>query len=61
MRGKRGDEQTGLHIKDKFLDDVKEMKMDFWGITMRESDYGLDLLSAIANSRLKDVDFPLST
>ena len=31
--------------------------MGSWGITMRESDYGLDLLSAIVNRQLKALDF----
>ena len=31
--------------------------MGTWGITMRQSDYGLDLLGIIVNTRLKTVDF----
>ena len=31
--------------------------MGSWGITMRESDYGLDLLGAIVNRQLKALDF----
>ena len=31
--------------------------MGSWGITMRESDYGLDLLGAIVDRQLKAVDF----
>ena len=31
--------------------------MDFWGITMRESNYGLDLLGAIVDKQLKALDF----
>ena len=52
MGARRGGEKAGLHIKDKFLDDVKEVKMGFWGITMRKSDYSLGLLRIIANMRL---------
>ena len=33
--------------------------MGSWGITMRQSDYGLDLLGTIVNTRLKTVDFQL--
>ena len=31
--------------------------MGAWGITMRQSDYGLDLLRAIVEAQLKKVDF----
>ena len=31
--------------------------MGFWGITMSESDYGLDMLEAIVGIPLKDMDF----
>ena len=31
--------------------------MGSWGITERESDYGLDLLGTIVNTQLKAVDF----
>lgn len=31
--------------------------MGAWGITMRESDYGLDLLSAIVEEQLKPIQF----
>ena len=31
--------------------------MGAWGITMRESDYGLDLLSVIVEEQLKPVQF----
>ena len=31
--------------------------MGSWGVTMRQSDYGLDLLGTIVNTRLKTVDF----
>ena len=31
--------------------------MGSWGITMRESDYGLDLLGTIVGTQLKAVDF----
>lgn len=31
--------------------------MGSWGITMRESDYGLDLLDTIVTTQLKAVDF----
>ena len=31
--------------------------MGTWGITMRKSDYGLDLLGTIVDTRLKTVDF----
>lgn len=31
--------------------------MGSWGITMRESDYGLDLLGTIVATQLKAVDF----
>ena len=41
----------------KFWTTNKEVKMGFWGITMRESDYGLDLLGAIVNGQLKALDF----
>ena len=33
--------------------------MGSWGITMRESDYGLDLLGTVAASQLKQVDFSI--
>ena len=32
--------------------------MGSWGITMRESDYGLDLLGSIVDRQLKALDFP---
>ena len=35
--------------------------MGSWGITMRESDYGLDLLGTIVNTQLKAVDFSTFT
>lgn len=35
--------------------------MGFWGITMSESDYGLDMLEAIVGIPLKDTDFLLLT
>ena len=31
--------------------------MGFWGITMRQSDYGLDLLGTIVDTQLKAVNF----
>ena len=31
--------------------------MGSWGITMRQSDYGLDLLGTIVGTQLKAVDF----
>ena len=31
--------------------------MGSWGITMRQSDYGLDLLGAIVDRQLKELDF----
>ena len=31
--------------------------MGSWGITLRESDYGLDLLDTIVTTQLKAVDF----
>ena len=31
--------------------------MGSWGITMRQSDYGLDLLGTIVNTQLKAADF----
>ena len=31
--------------------------MSSWGITMRESDYGLDLLGTIVDTQLKEADF----
>ena len=31
--------------------------MGSWGVTMRQSDYGLDLLGTIVDTRLKTVDF----
>ena len=31
--------------------------MGSWGITMRQSDYGLDLLGAIIGTKLKEADF----
>ena len=31
--------------------------MGAWGITMRQSDYGLDLLGTIVDTRLKEVNF----
>ena len=33
--------------------------MGSWGITMRESDYGLELLGTVAASQLKQVDFSI--
>ena len=53
----RGGDKVGLHIKDKFLDVVEACKMGTWGITMKQSDYGLDLLGTIVDARLKMVDF----
>ena len=53
----RGGDTVGLYIKDKFLDDVEGGKMGSWGITMRQSDYGLDLLGTIIDTRLKTVNF----
>ena len=35
--------------------------MGSWGITMRQSDYGLDLLGAIVNRQLKALDFSTFT
>ena len=61
MGVRRGGEKAGLHIKDKFPGNFgrrkKEVKMGSWGITMRESDYGLDLLGAIIDRQLKVLDF----
>ena len=31
--------------------------MGSWGVTMRQSDYGLDLLGTIIDTQLKTVDF----
>ena len=31
--------------------------MGSWGITMRQSDYGLDLLGTIVDTKLKGADF----
>ncbi len=31
--------------------------MGAWGITMRQSDYGLDLLGTIVDTQLKQVNF----
>ena len=53
----RGGDKARLDIKDKFLDDVEGVKMGTWGITIRQSDYGLDLLGTIVDTRLKTVDF----
>ena len=53
----KGGDKTGLHIKDKFFFDVEGGKMGTWGITMRQSHYGLDPLRAIVDTRLKTVDF----
>ena len=33
--------------------------MGFWGIDMRESDYGLDLLGTIVDTQLKEADFSI--
>ena len=53
MGVKRGVEKEPFHIKDKFLGDVDGgRKMGSWGITMRESDYGLDLLGTIVDTQI---------
>ena len=36
---------------------VKEVEMGSWGITMRESDYGLDLLGTIVGTQLRAANF----
>ena len=53
----RGGKKPGLHLKDKFSLAEKEVKMGSWGITMRQSDYGLDLLGTIIDTQLKEADF----
>ena len=45
------------HNKDKFFQTEKEVKMGSWGITMRQSDYGLDLLGTIVDTQLKAANF----
>lgn len=50
MGVKRGGEKARFHIKDKFLTMQKEAKMGSWGITMRQSGYGLDLLGTIMDA-----------
>ena len=63
MGVRREGEKARLHIKDKFLGifgrQKKEVKMGTWGITVRESDYGLDLLDLLILQQLKEADFAI--
>lgn len=37
----------------------KEDETDFWGITMRQSNYGLELLGTIVDTKLKETYFAM--
>ena len=50
MGVRRGGDKAGLHIKDKFLDEVEGGKIGTWEITMRQSDHGLDLLGVFVDT-----------
>ena len=43
MGAEEGGDKRGLHLKDKFFQTTKEVKMGSWDITMRQSDYELNL------------------
>ena len=49
--------KQGCTLRTNFWTMLKEVKMGSWGITMRQSDYGLDLLGTIVDTRLKTADF----
>ncbi len=51
-----GGEKAGLHLNDKFSWTNWEVKYGNLGITMRQSDCGLDLLGAIIDTQLKQAD-----
>ena len=57
MGSAEGGEKPGLHLKDKFFETAREAKMGAWGITVRQSDDGLDLLDTIVAGQLRKVDF----
>lgn len=57
MRAEEGGDKRGLHIKDKFFQTTKEVKMGSWDITMRQSDYELNLLKIVVKIQLKKVNF----
>ena len=57
MGSAEGGEKPGLHLKDKFFQTAREAKMGAWGITVRQSDDGLDLLDTIVAGQLRKVDF----
>ena len=52
-----GGEKPRLHLKDKFFQTAKEVEMGAWGITVRQSDDGLDLLDTIVMEQLRKVEF----
>lgn len=61
MGVRRGGENQGCTLRTNlgqiFGRHRKGVKMGSWGITMRESDYGLDLLGTIVGTQLKVEDF----
>lgn len=57
MGAEEGGDKRGLHLKDKFFQTTKEVKMDSWDITMRQSDYELNLLKIVVKIQLKKVNF----
>ena len=52
-----GGKKTRLHLKDKFFGSRRRSKMGAWGITVRQSDDGLDLLDTIVVEQLRKVNF----
>ena len=52
----RGDKR-GLYLKDKFFQTTKEVKIGSWDITMKQSDYELNLLKIVVKIQLKKVNF----
>ena len=57
MGAEEGGDKRGLHLKDKFFQTTKEFKMGTWFITMRQSDYELNLLKIVVKIQLKKVNF----
>ena len=57
MGAEEGGDKRGLHLKDKFFQTTKEVKMGSWDITMRQSDYELNLLKIVVKIQLKKVNF----
>ena len=53
MGAEEGGDKRGLHLKDKFFQTTKEVKMGSWDITMRQSDYELNLLKIVVKIQLK--------